>query len=307
MLELTCSSDAGFLPHVSAMLHSALTHTPAPVRVWLMHARELPAEGVGKLRAVVESKGARLELLPIPRELLRGFPVEKFHEAAWYKILLPALLPQLERVLYIDADTIVADSLLPLWQTDLYGQLYAAVTNPLYPYMRNWPKEDLGLSDPREYINTGVLLLDLKRWREERVIESLRDYAAAHPENTCPEQDAMSALIPRRRVHLHPRWNAQSTVFELAPRQLPFSAAEVAEARAKPAVIHYIGPFKPWHYLCKHPLRALYFEHLRQTPWPVEPLEGRNLFNRLLKPLPLRAQRRLMLMRQALSRGRRRG
>src|SRR5262249_9154438 len=106
MLELACSSDAGFLPHVSAMLHSALTHTPAPVRVWLMHARELPAESVDKLRAVVEGKSAKLELLPIQRELLQGFPTERFHEAAWYKILLPALLPQLERVLYIDADTI---------------------------------------------------------------------------------------------------------------------------------------------------------------------------------------------------------
>ena len=75
----------------------------------------------------------------------------------------------------------------------------------------------------------------------------------------------MSALIPRRRVHLHPRWNAQSTLFELPLKRLPFTPQEVAEARTRPAVIHYIGPFKPWHYLCKHPLRGLYFEHLRQT------------------------------------------
>lgn len=300
MLELACSSDAGFLPHVSAMLHSALAHTAPPVRVWLMHAQPLPAEGCDKLRAVVENGGGQLEILPIRRELLHGFPTERFHEAAWYKVLLPELLPQLERVLYIDADTIVADSLWPLWQTDLQGQLYGAVTNPLYPYMRNWPKQDLGLDDPRDYINTGVLLLDLKRWREEGIVDQLREYAAAHPQNTCPEQDAMSALIPRRRVHLHPRWNAQSTVFELAPGRLPFTPREVAEARARPAVIHYIGPFKPWHYLCRHPLRGLYFEHLRRTPWPPQPLQGRSLFHRLLKPLPLRMQRRLILLRQGL-------
>ena len=300
MFELACSSDAGFLPHVSAMLHSVLTHTAPPVRVWLMHAQELPAEGRDRLRAVVEGGGARLEFLPIPRGLLRGFPTERFHEAAWYKVLLPELLPRLERVLYIDADTIVTDTLWPLWGTDLQGRLYGAVTNPLYPYMRNWPKQDLGLDDPRDYINTGVLLLDLERWRAENTIGALREYAAAHPLNSCPEQDAMSALIPRRRVHLHPRWNAQSTVFELPPQRLPFTPQEVAEARARPAVIHYIGPFKPWHYLCKHPLRGLYFEHLRRTPWPLRPLEGRTPFNRLLKPLPLRAQRRLILLRQGL-------
>jgi len=302
VLELACSSDAGFLPHVSAMLHSVLAHNPPGqrVRVWLMHAGALPADGCERLRTVVEGGGARLEFLPIPRDMLRGFPTERFHEAAWYKVLLPELLPQLERVLYIDADIIVADSLWPLWQTDLQNQLYGAVTNPLYPYMRNWPKEDLGLDDPRDYINTGVLLLDLKRWRQEDTVAALRDYGAAHPQYTCPEQDAMSALIPRRRVHLHPRWNVQSTVFELPPRRLPFTPREVAEARSNPAVIHYIGPFKPWHYLCKHPLRGLYFEHLRQTPWPLRPLEGRGLFNRVLKPLPLRMQRRLVLIRQGL-------
>jgi lipopolysaccharide biosynthesis glycosyltransferase len=297
-MDIACSADAGFLPHVSAMLHSLLTHAGRPVRIHLMHGAELPRDGCAKVGAVAARFGAGLRFLPVPEALLEGFPREQFHVAAWYKILLPLLLPELPRALYLDADMIVADDLAPLWNTDLQGQAFGAVTNPLYPFMRPWPRLDLGLDEPRDYLNSGVLLLDLQRMRDEDSVGALRRYAAAHAHNSCPEQDALSAVLRQRRLHLHPRWNVQNTLFELPPHQLPFSEAQVGEALRQPAIIHFIGPFKPWHYLCRHPRRALYFEHLRGTPWPVLPLQERTWFNRLLRPLPLAAQHRVLQFRQ---------
>jgi hypothetical protein len=56
-----------------------------------------------------------------------------------------------------------------------------------------------------------------------------------------------------------------------------FGRAAVAEARRDPAIRHFEGPGanKPWHYLCDAPMRGLYFEHRRETPWPDVELEGR--------------------------------
>jgi lipopolysaccharide biosynthesis glycosyltransferase len=214
------------------------------------------------------------------------------------------LLPALPRVLYLDADMIIVDDLGPLWDTDLNGKAFAAVSNPIYAFMRPWPRLDLGLDQPQDYLNSGVLLLDLERLRAEDGIGALRRYAGEHPHNLCPEQDALSAVLGQRWLHLHPRWNVQNTLFELPPRQLPFSAMEVSEALQHPAIIHFIGPFKPWHYLCTHPRRALYFEHLRRTPWPETPPQGVSLFNRLLRPLPLAAQHRVLQLQLAWRRWR---
>src|SRR5207253_2694079 len=104
--------------------------------------------------------------------------------------------------------------------------------------------------------------------------------------NPYPDQDALNALCSRRHVSLHPRWNAQTSLWDLPTHQLPFSPDEIRETRASPAIVHFIGPFKPWHYLCTHPYRARYFEHLAATPWPAAEVERRTVVNRALRHLP---------------------
>ena len=127
--------------------------------------------------------------------------------------------------------------------------------------------------------------MDLERMRRDDCARQLLDFARQHPDNTYPDQDALSALFGDRHVASHPRWNAQVTLWQLGVDEMPFSAAEIDEARTNPAIVHFIGPFKPWHYLCAHPYRDKYFEHLAATPWPRPPLQGRTAVNRVLRHL----------------------
>ena len=195
-------------------------------------------------------------------------------------------MPNADKALYLDADTIVLESPVALWQTELDDSYLAAVANPLYPFMDNKPRVDLGIADPRQYINSGVLLMNLEEMRRDGFAKLLLEYARAHPENPYPDQDALNALASDRHVSLHPRWNAQTTLWDLRIDELPFSSDEIQQARARPAIVHFIGPFKPWHYLCTHPYRSRYFEELAATPWPAPELEGRTMVNRVLRHLP---------------------
>lgn len=291
MIEIACSADTPYLPHVSVMLRSLLVHTrQRPLRIWLTHGTELSGDGCARLEAVVTELGATLEYVPVPEGMMTGFSKKKFHPACWYRILLPELLPQIDRLIYLDCDTIVTDDLLPLWETELNDKLFGAVCNPLFPLMRNWPKQDLGIEDPLEYLNSGVLLMNLAAMRKEGLIEKLRVYSTEYPDRLLPEQDALSDLTRGRWVRLHPRWNMQTTLYDLPAFLLPYPKKVVQEALAKPAIIHYNGPFKPWQYLCKHPLRDLYFQHLEGTPWPKQPLVKASLVFRLIRPLPLSLQ-----------------
>jgi lipopolysaccharide biosynthesis glycosyltransferase len=295
-LELACSADARYLPHVSAMLHSALTKTRhRPFRVWLMHGKPLPDDGVQKVRQVVEGAGAELQLLQMPDERIAGFPTEKFHYSCWYRVVMHDMLPQVDRMLYLDCDIIVTDDLAPLWNTDLGDKIFGAVTNPIYRPMYHAVRKELGISDLREYLNSGVLLMNFKRMREIGLTTMLRDYARAHPNNACPEQDALSVLMKGQWLQLHPRWNAQLALFDLPPRRIPHPPQVIEEARTKPAVIHFNGPFKPWHYLCDHPLKGLYAQHLQQTGWPPAQLERSGLGFRLIRPLGVGIQYWILL------------
>lgn len=296
MIEIACSADANYLPHVSAMLHSLLTHTTSrPVRIWLMHGKDLPDDGVGRVEEVVTALGGQLELLRVPDDLMTDFPTARFHYSCWYRILLPDMLPDVDRVLYLDCDVIVTDDLEPLWSTDLGGHPFAACINPLYRPMVKPVREMLGIEDPTEYLNSGVLLLDLVQCRALDLSEQLRAYAIHHPDNACPEQDALSVLMKGRWHSLHPRWNLQTGLIDLPRRKLPFPAATVEEAVTRPAVVHFNGPFKPWQYHCKHPMRGLYFDHLAPTPWPAGKLENDDWAFKLLRPLPVAQQYRVLL------------
>jgi lipopolysaccharide biosynthesis glycosyltransferase len=219
-------------------------------------------------------------------------------------VLLPELLPEAPKVLYLDADTLVVDALGALWHTELGDAPLAAVANPLYRFMDDHPRWRLGISDRRRYLNSGVLLMNLELMRREGTAAALLAYARDHPDNVYPDQDAISALFADRHVSLHPRWNAQTTLWDLRPGDLPFAPSEVEEARQDPAIVHFVGPFKPWHYLCTHPYRAEYFEHLQATPWAAPPLEGRTPVNAVLRRLSPVWVNRWYRARQALTRQR---
>jgi lipopolysaccharide biosynthesis glycosyltransferase len=305
LIDIACIADGRYFRHAGAMLHSVLSHTrDARVRVHVLHEREVPADDARHMETMIRALGAELVWLTLPASRTASFPNGAYlPRAVWFRVLLPELLPQLERILYIDSDIIGADSLHELWQTELGEHVFGAVTNPMYPFMAPYAAPKLGIEDPAEYLNSGVLLMNLTQMRAEGIIEKITRYAHDFPDRQdYADQDAFNVVCKGRWLHLHPRWNAQSTLFQLADDELPLPAAQVHEARARPALIHYIGPFKPWTYMCTHPLQHLYLEHAAATPWGAPALEGRTLRTRLLRPLPLGTLDRVLTLEAKLKR-----
>ena len=287
MIDLACIAD-GYLRHTGAMLHSVLACTaPGTVSVSVLHTTALDEVERGRLQQVTDGRGARLRFFCLPPAALAGLPRTVLAPSVWLRIYLPDLLPDCDRVLYLDSDLIATDDLRPLWEIPLGDHLLGAVTNPLYPFMRPHFRTDLGIERAQDYFNSGVLLMNLARMRREDFTQQVRAYACAQIELGAADQDALNVVCRNRWLKLHPRWNVQSTLFELEPSRLPLPIEQIAEALAAPAVIHYIGPSKPWHYLCTHPRRSLYFAHARATPWGEPPIVGRTLRNVVLRRLPL--------------------
>lgn len=301
MLHIACGIDDNYAPHAAAMLLSAFDNLPSgSTRTFVLHDDNLSEESIRNLSKTL-GELTHLHLLKITDRMMSGLPTDTFHHACWHRIFLPDLLEDIDKVLYLDADMIIVDDLLPLWETDLEQYLFAAVVNPLYPFMPVHPINSLGLAGPSEYLNTGCLLMDLNKLRETNFTQKIKSYAAKHPDNLWPEQDAISALFPKQWKKLHPRWNVQTTFFDLSPDQLPVPKQQAIEAIESPAIIHFIGPNKPWHYLCKHPFQNKYREWVDKTVWGSSPLEGHTALNSLLRHLPLLWQQRILKFIRKLS------
>lgn len=196
----------------------------------------------------------------------------RFSAAAWFRVLLPDLLPELDRVIYLDVDLVVVKNIAPLWNTKLDTKLVAASTNPFYPNMSMVPVYKLGITHGSDYFNSGVLLLDLKGLRVFGLAKKVFALASSDPAITrFADQDPLNAVLHQHCLLLSPAWNAQSPYFDLSTKQLSsqgISVEGIQAARLRPAIIHYSGPWKPWNFRCSHPKRALYKKYRQCTPWP---------------------------------------
>ena len=166
-LHVACAAEGqAYVAHSAVMLHSLLDHSDGlAIEVHYLHGPRFDRSDARLLRSMVEGGGGSIEFLEVPDADVAALPVtDQFTKAMWYRIFLPELLPQLDRVLYLDADTLIVDSLAPLWATDLEGAYLAAVTNVFQSNHVHRPAE-LGLAGPHVYFNSGVLLMNLADMR----------------------------------------------------------------------------------------------------------------------------------------------
>lgn len=291
MKHVACAADAAYAPHAAAMLHSLFAcGDSAAYHAHLLHGSDLLPAVRERLDGMVRRLGGRITFHRIEDgDVANLREMGRISRVMWYRVFLPRLLPDVERVLYLDCDTIVMDDPAALWRLDFGSDWLAAVANVFEPGAERRIAA-LGLGDGR-YFNSGVLLMNLAAWREHRVGERIIKLARTQPQRLVwPDQDALNLVCAGRWQALHPRWNCQNSLFFFPHAPGVLGAATVAEAVSAPGILHFEGGelAKPWHYLCKHPLRNEYYRHLAQTPWPVTPPEGRTLTNMLLRPLPMR-------------------
>jgi lipopolysaccharide biosynthesis glycosyltransferase len=282
-MRVVCAVEGeSHVRHCAAMLHSLLSaHPLQDVQVEYLHGRDTSARGRRRLAAMVAGMGGEITYHHVPDAWTRGLPVKGLTgKATWYRIFLDELVVDADRLLYLDLDLLVLDSLLPLWRMPLEAHVLAAVTNVPLPNQRSYTERpELG-GDP--YFNAGVLVLDMARIRREQIGERLRSFSVQNgPRLVWRDQDALNEVLHDRRLALHPRWNCMNSVMHFEWAAEYFEEQQLDEARRRPAVRHFEGPGwnKPWHLLCDPEVQLQYREHRSHTPWPRVRRSGRTPLN----------------------------
>ncbi|TXI10305.1 MAG: glycosyltransferase family 8 protein [Rhizobium sp.] len=291
-VHVACAANGAYVPHIATLLQSlAAHHGGTGVTVHFLHDASVTATQLAQLRGQVEKTGMQLAChLPSDAQL-QGLPVtERYPQVVWFRVLLPDLLPDVDRVLYLDADTLVLQSLLPLWQLDLSGLPFAAVQDVISPAHAHVPAQ-IGLKHADEYFNSGVMLMNLDEMRSSNFHARMQALDRKRFVAGFPDQIALNAVAMGRWLRLHPKWNCMTPFIAGTERSsdLPSLSVQQREAGASPCVVHFEGYWqraKPWQYRCDHPYQWVYLHYRNLTPWPLAELEGRTLKARILKRVP---------------------
>lgn len=291
-VPIAVAIDERYAPHFATCVASiADSRGSEDLRFLMLHSPAFSAEVLHKLRGFVSERGMDLETVAVTEDAIATLPPATPHypQIVWYRLLIPELFPNLDKVLVLDADLIVLQSLSPLFATHLDEHLLAAAGQRAPDHAAN-----LGIDPHGAYLNTGVMIFNLAAMRAEKI--GARAIALGHQRMSdliFPEQDALNIVAAGQWRRLHPRWNAMSHLWLSHETEDPTgSRFDERTARVSPAIVHFEGgaTTKPWLYRSIHPLRNLYRDYRSTTPWPLERLEQASARNAILRAIPPRSQ-----------------
>ena len=277
-----CISD-NYSSIVAVVLQSFVDHhTNESVFTFHIVSEAMSADNLAYLKSVIAQRSSwQLMYHPIEEKALAHIPTKYFTIHAWYRVFLDQLLPEeVETVLYLDADTLIASSIDELFQVPLENMAIGAAIDP-----QNFisdTKQRIGLPQQHAYVCSGVLLMNLSYWREHNIAQQIIDWAIANAHRlVCPDQDAINVVLREKTVVLPAKWGVIARNFL---HDAFYQTEEAAEAYHHPCIIHYAG-CAPWYYeLSKIAPRfqEIWYETNQRMEQPVE---MRYYFNTIIKRL----------------------
>ena len=292
-MDIVACTDNRFVMPTGVMMQSVCVNNPEVYIVFHVIVDEtVSIEDRHDMEGVVSSlDGKSVMFYAVNNEILsRSFPSGyrsyNVTKATYYRLYISELLPKtIEKVLYLDGDVIVRHSLLPLWNMDIeqyaIAGAYDGSSGLIEFYNRLKFPAHLG------YINAGVLLINLKYWREHFVLKLFGGYMNEHSEDIkFHDQDVLNVVFCDKKEFFPLKYNLEH--YFLMENSCDYDywklEAEVLDARKDPIIVHYTGPFKPWekYQRCPHPFRSSFYKYQNQTKWKGVKYERRPLKMRLV-------------------------
>ena len=171
--------------------------------------------------------------------------------AALYKFNLPEVFPAIDKLLYLDGDILVRDSLEELFATDIDDCLAAVVKDVGAESFPSHYNHRLGINH-KGYFNSGVMLLNLKRMRDEQISSALINYKL-YGKNDFMDQDAFNVVFAERVKYLSflynmgmSCWRSNSNEYLSSYYEIDSPSVEWLYTNAK--ILHLSAREKPWVY-----------------------------------------------------------
>ena len=253
-MNILMAVNSAYLKHAKVTIFSLACHNPEPVRLYLLYS-ELNAKEIASLERFVR-RHCHGELIPV---FLEGEKFEKlpirghFSKETYYRIYAQYLLPEEDRILWLDADLIVKKSIKNFYEKDFEGNCLIACEDKGNSTEENIKR--LGLKQEK-YFNAGVLLMNLKAMRKYADQEEMERFVK---ENLSlflwQDQDILNLFFEDSVLFADVKYN-----YQVSPGG-NFNKDKCEES----AILHYVGGLKPWSYAYVWDVGAYYQSYIKRT------------------------------------------
>jgi len=276
-VDVVFSTDAHYVQHFCVALTSLLENNLKYIdRIFLITDIDEKKLLEKTLSFIYSKYRKEVTCLTIDNSIIANFKVDSYiSQASYYRLFLSEILPtDVDKVLYLDSDLVVIGDLESLTGLDFttringntkskntstanncHGDLYLYAVNEM-KWENSERLQGFGLSGTK-YFNAGVLLINLKKWRTEKITAKLISIALNFKKQLkWWDQDVLNIAFENQWGEINFSFNTVNLVFE-----------EEKKFKKQSAIIHYTGSSKPWQFRNRHPLKNIYWHYLRKTPY----------------------------------------
>lgn len=248
------STNDKWAPFAAATIASILSNTKSKVHFFVLYT-ELSQENIDIINALLEkslnktsaetpkNSNASIDYISVNDGQLQNFNsnIPYITNDTFSKILFPNIKNDIERVIYTDVDVVFKGDVAELFNEDLSGHVIGAVEGISHSDGKDNIR--LNIDKNHKYFQAGLLLIDCKKWREEKITSACFRILRGNQKLRYGDQDLLNIVFSDNNYKkLHQKYCV--IPFQLAETQ-SFSE-DSREALRKPFIIHYAGGNKPW-------------------------------------------------------------
>ena len=274
-LVLIINEKNSYGRHLGATLLSVLKNSKENWNINIIY-ENLSSESKSRLNEMVKSYNSNINYIEMNKEILKKFKVgvgTHLSSIVFARLFIPEFLKNEEKAIYLDCDIVVLKPLEKLYEMDLNGKSIGVILDGKKDQKSSLQR--LNLSLDRTYFNAGVMVMDLKKLRENSKFLKTIDYCLSPDrELQLNEQDALNIMFENDYMINDVIWNYTHG-----------NSEENNCLESEIGIVHFTGDIKPWDCRSYSPYKHLYWRYLNETPWKGFEEENKTLKNILKREL----------------------
>lgn len=254
------STDDNYVPFLTVALHSIIENASKEYdyRVIVLNSG-IAKENKEKILNL-ENENFKIEFADVNKKInditakLTNGLRDYYSNSIYYRIFIPSLFPKFKKALYLDADIVVVDDISKLYFEELGENLLGAITDDVVnanESFKQYAISVLGIK-PENYFNSGILVMNLEKFREENVESKFVHLLSKYNFDTiAPDQDYLNYLCRGKVKYIHKGWD-----------KMPFTGEDISGEDLH--LIHYNMFQKPWYY-SDVPYEKYFWEYAKKS------------------------------------------
>lgn len=230
-----------------------------------------------QLNNIAKQYGRNFHMIDIPEiNIPKGLCNQRWPRSAYIRLFSGKLLPNsVNKVLYLDCDTIVTGDISELWQIDISDfTIYGVKDCVGKAYNKN-----IGLDINATYVNAGVLLINLEKLREISMSQCIDSFLRKYSKlMSYSDQDVLNGIFCGKFGILHPKYDVMTLLYsynydEVMTIRRPnnyYTKDEICMAKMQPCIVHFTTcmlAIRPWFLGSQHPYASQFQTYKEKSPW----------------------------------------